>query len=162
MPVIRLITKVRAPIQICFDLSRSIDLHTISTKQTGESAIAGVTSGLINLHETVTWRAKHLGVWQTLTSKITQFDQPHFFVDEMMKGAFKRFRHAHYFEEKNGSTCITDVFDYTSPFGIIGKAVDALFLKKYMTRLLTVRNSTIKEYAESDKWKTVLNLSKQE
>ena len=55
-------TLIRAPIDRCFDLERSIDLHTKTTQRTGERAIAGVTSGLINLDEEVTWSARHLGV----------------------------------------------------------------------------------------------------
>ena len=51
---------------------------------------------------------------------------------------------------------MTDYFEYVSPFGSIGKLVDFLFLKTYMTNLLDKRNQTIKEFAESDKWKSVL------
>jgi hypothetical protein len=61
MPRIVLKTEIDAPIEVCFDLSRSIDLHQISTAHTNEQAIDGVTSGLINLHESVTWRARHFG-----------------------------------------------------------------------------------------------------
>lgn len=48
MPTIQLETIIDADIKICFDLSRSIDLHQISTAKTNEKAIAGVTAGLIN------------------------------------------------------------------------------------------------------------------
>ena len=156
MPLIKLTTGIQAPIQICFNLARSIDLHTISTKHTGETAIAGVTSGLIHLNQTVTWKAKHLGMWQTLTTKITALQEPFYFVDEMTKGAFKSFRHEHLFEEKPDHTVMTDIFDYTSPYGIFGKLADTLFLQKYMTNLLCTRNSIIKEYAESDKGTALL------
>jgi len=95
MPHIKLTTKIKAPITRCFDLSRSIDLHKISTHQSNEEAIAGVTKGLINLHESVTWRAKHFGLWQKLTSKITRCEPPFIFVDEMTEGAFKSIHHTH-------------------------------------------------------------------
>lgn len=97
MPHIKLETIINAPIERCFDLARSIDLHKISTGNTQEEAIAGTTSGLIGLNETVTWRARHFGVRQTLTSKITEFERPHFFVDEMLEGAFKSIYHKHIF-----------------------------------------------------------------
>lgn len=148
MPVIRLETRIKAPAAIAFDLSRSVDLHKISTAHTNEEAIAGKTSGLIGMDESVTWRAKHFGVTQLLTSKITAFEYPHYFADEMVSGAFKRFRHEHIFKEENGSTIMTDVFDYTSPYGVFGRLADILFLKKYMTTLLTERNRVVKEYAE--------------
>lgn len=91
MPVIRLETIIHAPLQVCFDVSRSIDLHMESTAETGERAIAGVTSGLIGLGEFVTWEAVHFGIRQRLTAKITEFEEPRLFVDEMVSGAFKRF-----------------------------------------------------------------------
>ncbi len=157
MPRIELKTEIKADRNIMFDLSRSIDLHKISTEQTNEEAIAGKTSGLIEMNESVTWRAKHFGVYQKLTSKITEFDRPKYFVDEMVKGAFKEFKHEHHFAELNGETLMTDVFNYKSPLGILGKLADRLFLEKYMTELLTERNRIVKEFAESEKWKELIN-----
>lgn len=157
MPKIELITEIKAERGIVFDLSRSIDLHKISTEQTNEKAIGGKTSGLIGMNESVTWRAKHFGIYQNLTSKITEFQRPEYFVDEMQKGAFKEFKHEHHFDELNGKTKMTDIFDYKSPFGIIGKIADKLFLKKYMTELLVKRNLIVKDFAETEKWKKILN-----
>ncbi len=156
MPTILLTTTINAPADICFDLSRSIDLHKISTAHTNEEAIAGTTSGLINLDETVTWRAKHFGVYQTLTSKITAMQRPDFFVDEMVQGAFKSFKHEHRFLETDGITNMMDKFTYTSPLGVLGKLADVLFLEQYMTQLLLKRNEVVKEFAESGRWKEVL------
>ena len=156
MPTIRIETKIKANKNIVFDLSRSIDLHKESTKHTNEEAIAGITSGLIGKGESVTWRAKHFGLYQNLTSKITEFERPDYFVDEMEKGIFKRFKHEHFFEEKDGQTVMKDVFDYESPLGVLGKIADQLFLKSYMKRLIEKRNETIKEFAESDKWKKMI------
>ncbi len=156
MPIIKLKTEINADKTIVFDLSRSIDLHKISTEHTNETAIAGITSGLIGLNESVTWRAKHFGIYQKLTSKITEFDQPTYFADEMIRGAFKGFKHEHHFEDFNGGTLMTDIFDYQSPFGIFGKLADNMFLKKYLIELLTERNRVVKEFAETDKWKEVI------
>jgi len=156
MPTIRIETTIKAERNIVFDLSCSIDLHKISTQQTNEEAIAGVTAGLIGKNEWVTWRAKHFGITQELTARITEFKKPAYFVDEMEKGIFKYFRHEHIFEEKGEQTLMIDVFDYESPFGIIGKIADHLFLKEYMRSFLEKRNEKIKEFAETDRWKEVL------
>jgi len=51
---IDLVTRIAAPVERCFDLARSIDLHMASTDRTGEQAIAGITSGLIGLEQEVT------------------------------------------------------------------------------------------------------------
>lgn len=153
MPVIKLETKINAPVERVFDLARSIDLHTKSASESKEEAIGGRTSGLINLDETVTWRAKHLGVHQTLTSKITMFERPFHFRDSMMRGIFKRIDHDHFFEEIENGTLMRDIFDYDAPLWIFGKIADRLFLEKYMTDFLFERNRLIKEIAESEKWR---------
>lgn len=149
MPKIELLTEINAPIEKVFDLARSIDLHIESTKQTGEQAIAGRTSGLIEPGETVTWRAKHFGIWQTLTSKITDFDRPNFFADEMVKGAFKSFRHEHHFIRVDDHTIMKDVFVFESPLGILGRVFNWLVLTNYMIKLLKDRNKVIKEVVET-------------
>ena len=159
MPTIQISTKIKASKKICFDLSRSIDLHQVSMKQTNEKAIAGRTEGLIKMGEEVTWQATHFGIKQKLTSKITQFDFPNSFRDEMVKGAFKKFSHDHIFLEKNGETEMQDIFDFESPFGWLGEIFNQLILAKYMTQLLTKRNQTIKEIAENGKWKEILKKS---
>ena len=150
MPVITITTVIDGPVKRVFDLSRSIDLHKISTAHTNEEAVDGKTSGLIGLGESVTWKAKHFGVTQLLTSKITAFNQPSYFVDEMVSGAFKRFKHEHIFVVQNGKVLMTDVFNYTSPYGVFGRMADALFLKRYMANLLIERNKIVKAFAEDE------------
>jgi ligand-binding SRPBCC domain-containing protein len=149
MPKVELATQINAPIEVCFDLARCIDVHMESTKQTGEQAIAGRTSGLISLGETVTWQAKHFGIRQTLASKITRFEYPNYFTDEMLSGAFKSFRHDHLFFYADGQTIMKDIFDFESPMGWLGKLANFLFLTRYMRRLLVTRNQVIKQAAET-------------
>lgn len=156
MPRIEIELLVNAPIERVFDLARCIDLHIETMSESREKAIAGKTSGLIECGETVTWQATHFGINQKLTSKITVFERPYYFQDTMQKGAFKKFTHDHFFEETDGKTLMRDVFEYTLPFWIFGKIADALFLEKYMTRILTERNLLIKDVAESEKWKNFL------
>lgn len=148
MPIIRLETIINADLEVVFDLARSVDLHQLSTAKTNEEVVGGRKTGLLELNEEVTWRAKHFGVYQKLTSKITAMDRPYYFTDEMTKGIFKRFTHEHHFQKLDHTTLMVDVFDYTSPLGVMGKMADNLFLKSYMTQFLVERNRVIKTYAE--------------
>jgi ligand-binding SRPBCC domain-containing protein len=156
MPKIELETIINAPIERVFDLARCIDSHAESLSHTNEKAVGGVTKGLINLGETVTWEATHFGFRQRLTSKITVCESPKRFSDQMVSGAFARFVHNHVFEEINGKTVMRDLFDYDSPLGFLGNIVDFLVLEKYMKNLLTTRNESLKRIAESDDWKRFL------
>lgn len=157
MPKIELVTEIKSTIDICFDLARSIDLHKISTSKTNEKAIAGKTSGLIGLNEFVTWEATHFGIKQKLSSKITAFERPSYFVDEQLKGAFKSIRHEHSFEQLGENVIMKDIFEFHAPFGVLGQLVNKVILTNYMRRFLVERNNVIKDFAETDKWKLVLN-----
>lgn len=148
MSDIYLETLIDADIHHVFDLARDIDLHQKSTSRSNEKAIAGRTSGLIEKRETVTWRAKHLGVYQTLTTKIISMEKPHQFTDIMLKGAFKSMRHQHMFRDVEGKTLMTDRFEFESPFGIIGKLLNTIYLTHYLKTFLLERNELIKTIAE--------------
>jgi len=157
MAKIHLTTVINAPVERVFDLSRSINLHKISTAHTNEQAIAGVTSGLINEHETVTWQGKHLFKVRKFTSKITSMKKPLLFIDEMTQGDFKSYKHEHHFKSVNNGTVMIDLVEFEAPYGSLGQFVNKVYLKKYMQRLLEHRNKIIKEYAETQKWKVILN-----
>lgn len=148
MAFIRLTTSINAPVEACFNLSRSIDVHLHSMQHHQERVVAGITTGLINLHETVTWQARHLGVLLRMTVKLTELQFPAFFSDQMISGPFKLMRHYHYFRPQGNYTLMIDEFVFKSPLGWLGKLADKLFLKRYLKRLLQQRNQVIKQLAE--------------
>ena len=156
MASIHLTSFIAAPIERVFDLSRSINLHQISTADTNEKAIAGTLSGLINKDETVTWQARHFLKTRRFTSKITEMQKPDFFIDEMSKGDFKSFHHEHHFKAADNGTIVIDMINFESPYGVIGKIFNSFFLKSYIEKLLIKRNGVIKDYAETQKWKAIL------
>ncbi|MDX2170185.1 MAG: SRPBCC family protein [Deltaproteobacteria bacterium] len=157
MPTIEVTTHIAAPVERCFDLSRSIDLHQDSQSASDERAVYGVTSGLIDLGQSVTWEARHLGVRQRLTSRITAFDRPRHFRDSMVAGAFAQLDHDHWFESDGATgTVMRDVFYFEAPLGILGRIAELLVLTPYMRRLLIARNAVVKRVAESEKWRRYL------
>ncbi|HTQ63581.1 MAG TPA: SRPBCC family protein [Puia sp.] len=157
MPKIHLTTFIAAPSERVFDLSRSIDLHKKSMAHTQEQAVAGTTTGLIELDDTVTWKAKHLMKIRVMKVKITSMDKHKSFTDEMVEGDFKSMKHEHHFKQIENGTFLIDLFSFEIPYGKIGKIAGRLFLNRYLKKLLEQRSSFIKEYAESEKWKFILN-----
>jgi ligand-binding SRPBCC domain-containing protein len=136
-----------------------VEVHLAGNVHWGEQAIAtdGVTSGLIGLKQQVTWRAKHFGLWQTLTSKITKMDQPVYFQDVMLQGAFRSMEHDHHFRSlPSGETEMKDVFSFAAPLPVLGRLAELLFLRRYMQALLHERNMVIKQIAESEEWRNHL------
>lgn len=153
MSIIRLSTFIAAPPERVFDLVRSIDAHQQSATGTHERAVAGVTHGLIGLGEEVTWEARHFLIRQKLTVRITKFERPVHFQDVMISGAFKSMKHDHEFIVQPSGTLMVDHFEFESPFGILGRAVNRLFLAGYMQRFLVRRNAVLKDLAESEAWR---------
>ncbi|MET3176286.1 UNVERIFIED_ORG: ligand-binding SRPBCC domain-containing protein [Arthrobacter sp. UYCu721] len=133
-------TRTNTPQSELFDLARSVDVHKDSMAQSHEEAVAGVTSGLISLGGEVTWRAWHFGVPLQMTSRITEIQSPDYFVDEQVKGPFRRFRHVHDFSQDSAGTTMVDRIEFSAPFGPIGRLVEKLVLARYLQRLIETRN----------------------
>ena len=136
MPTFTLDTEIRAPMERCFDLARSVDFHSRSS-HVRERAIAGKTSGLLELGDEVTWEARHFVRRQQLTSRIAAMEYPRGFSVQMIKGPFASHTHHFTFREGiEGSTCMHEVFQFESPFGIVGRVVDAVLLTWYLKRFM--------------------------
>lgn len=149
MSTLILETLINAPAETCFDLMRDIRLHTETTMQTGETAVAGFVEGLIGLGQSVSFEGTHFGVRERLTVKVIEFDRPRLFVDEMTEGRFRSFRHTHEFFDRAGATLMRDMVEWTLPFGIIGKAFDKLLMERHLRVLISKRNARLKRIAEA-------------
>lgn len=156
MPTIHLTTFIAAPPQVVFDLSRNIDLHKESMASFKEEAVAGTRFGLIEKDETVTWKAKHFFKQRFLRLKITEMKKPQMYVGEQSEGDFKMMKHEHHFKPCDNGTILIDLFHFECKYGMFGAWFNSLYLGKYLTRLLEQRNKTIKEFAETGKWKRLL------
>ena len=149
MDTLRIETVITAPIERCFDAARDLDLHVQSLAHTGETAVAGRMSGLIELGEEVTWRGRHFGIVQHFTSAITAFDRPVYFQDSMRRGAFRSFVHDHFFIENGDRTTMIDSLVFAAPLGILGIVAERLFLRRYLRDLLTARAASLKATLEA-------------
>jgi ligand-binding SRPBCC domain-containing protein len=148
LPNIKVETNIEAPPGLCFDLARHVNAHAFSTAHTRERIVDAPPTGLLQLGDEVEFEAVHFGIKQRLKSKIVEYDRPKRFVDEMQKGAFKRLRHTHEFQETPGGTLMIDTLDFASPFGALGAIADRLFLRRYMQRFLKRRSQALKRMAE--------------
>jgi ligand-binding SRPBCC domain-containing protein len=153
------LTIIRAPIERCFDLARSVEVHLAGNVHWGESAVAvgGITSGLLSMSQRVTWRAKHFGVWHELTSEITGIERPGYFQDTMIRGIFRFMQHDHWFRSLSADqTEMRDVFRFASPLWVLGRFAEIGLLRRYMHNLLRERNAVLKRIAESPEWRQYL------
>jgi len=149
VPTIRLETEIAAGPERCFDLARDIDAHVRSTSNTRERAVGSRTSGLLGLGDEVTWEARHFGVTQRLTARITRLDRPRMFEDVQVRGPFAELRHLHEFDVRPGNTLMKDTFTFRSPLGPLGALVDRIVLTAYMRSFLERRARELKRMAEA-------------
>lgn len=150
MPTIRLETDINVPIETCFDMARDMGLHPQTVRGSYERAVAGRIRGLLGPGEWVTFEATHFGVRQRLTARMTEFEAPVLFADEMTQGAFQSLTHRHEFSARpEGGTRMTDTLEFVSPLGILGRLANRLFLERHLRRFLEGRNRELKRIAES-------------
>ncbi|PZE63147.1 SRPBCC family protein [Curtobacterium sp. MCBD17_021] len=140
---VRIVTDLPVPPERAFALSLDIGAHLRSMAASGERAVAGRTSGTIGLGETVTWRARHLGVVWRMTSRITVLEAPCAFVDEQVRGPFARFRHEHRFEPTAEGTRMIDEVTFRAPLGVLGRVAEGLVLRRYLRTLIVERNRSL-------------------
>lgn len=149
MPQIIVKTEIDADIDTCFDLARDVGFYYNTLEKFTEIPISGKVTGLMKAGDYVTWETNHLSLMQHLTLKVTEFEKPILFVDEMVRGEFKTYRHEHIFEVENDKTIMIDKFEFQSPYGIFGKLVDWVFLKRHFKKLIITRNKTLRLHAEA-------------
>src|SRR5262245_29231309 len=141
-------TRIAAPRDVVFDLSLDVEAHSASLADSNERAVGGVTTGPIGLGEDVTWRATHFGIRFTMTSRVTDLDRPRRFVDQQIRGPFRRFEHEHLFKPYGGGTMMIDRVSLDAPVGVIGRVVEHLVLGAYLEQLIETRGRFLKAEAE--------------
>jgi ligand-binding SRPBCC domain-containing protein len=152
MALVEVQTFISAPAERCFDLARSVDLHVDAAARTGERAVAGRTSGLLGLGDSVTWEARHFGLRHVLSVRMTEHDRPRWFRDEMVSGPFRWMRHDHWFDESALGTKMRDAFEFA-----MVPLLDPLVLAPHLRRFLIVRNDVLRRVAEGDDWRRYLS-----
>jgi ligand-binding SRPBCC domain-containing protein len=160
METIRVTTWIDAPVERCFQLSRSIDLHVASASSTHEEAIDGVTSGLIAEGETVTLRGRHLLLQRKHVSRIEVLRPSAYIREVMVAGSFRHFEHDHHFATMDDGTRIREEIHFSLKWGVLGRLATRLYVRKHLLRMLHERNAFLKQVAESDGWHQYLDGSR--
>lgn len=146
--IIRVVTEIDAPPQVVFELALDMDVHAASLAGTGETATTSSGDAHLGLGDQVNFTARHFGLRWHMTSRVTEHDSPRRFVDEQVRGPFQAMRHEHSFEQNGSGTRMVDRVDFAAPIGLIGKAAERLWLRRYLRRLIQDRGQHLKAMAE--------------
>ena len=77
------------------------------------------------------------------TTQIRSWHPPHRFTDVQLSGPFALWHHTHRFEEKDGGTLISDTVRYRVPFGLLGRAIHALQVRRDVAQIFLFRQQRI-------------------
>lgn len=138
-------TIIAAPPAEVFGASLDPGLHVRSMARYGETMVEPPAGGMFTEGSTVTWQARHLGIRFRLRSVVFDIDPPRGFSDRQIAGPFGAFLHEHRFDEHPTGTLMRDTVTFHSPFGPLGRLVDAVFMRAYMRRLIEERNAILSE-----------------
>ena len=83
--------------------------------------------------------------WQ---SCISRWEPPLQFVDEQMRGPYRRWHHRHEFEAVDGGTLCRDIVDY-SVYG--GSPIHALFVRRDLLKIFEFRQCKLQELFGGDR-----------
>ena len=157
MTNIHVTTFILAPAERVFDLCRNTTVYKAVLKGRKEGFSSGAGSSLIASGETITFNAKHLGKTRIMTARLIEMERPMKFAEEQVKGDLKSFRLESHFKQVENGTILINILTFEGPRDFLGSLIGRFFLKSYLEKFLLKRNEVIKQYAETEKWKAVLN-----
>ena len=120
-----------------------MEQHTESMASAAETVLNPVSNDLLGLNDNVTWRARHFGMWWTMTSRITRMNAPAEFTDEQVSGPFRRFHHTHTFSQLGEHTLMTDTVEFQAPLGPLGRVAEKAVLERYLHNMLERRANAL-------------------
>ena len=81
----------------------------------------------------------------TWVTEITHVKKNKLFVDEQRVGPYKIWHHEHLFKVEGEGVLMIDIVSYKLPFGIIGKLLNTLFIKKKIQDIFNYRFNKLDE-----------------
>lgn len=157
MPNIHLTTFISAPAERVLDLSRSIGIYKLLFHKRKETFRAATGGSLMLLKETFSIEAKHLRKTRQLTLHMSNFSTGQYYMIEKVKGSLSVYRHDHFVKEVANGTLLIDKIEYGYPEDFIGRVLSKLYLHAGLEKLIEQRNELIRQHAESEKWRVLLD-----
>ena len=101
------------------------------------------TDNSVRKNTQISYRIRWLIFPMIWKSRISEYEENSFFVDEMMQGPYKTWYHRHLFSTVRGGVEITDLVKYELPFGLLGNLVHSILIRKQLEKIFNHRNEAI-------------------
>ena len=93
----------------------------------------------------IEYRLRIRGLPMHWLTEIEVWEPPYRFVDNQLRGPYKRWHHEHRFAEKDGGTLISDCVEYELPFGILGQIAHAVMVRRDVESIFEFRQKRLEE-----------------
>lgn len=93
----------------------------------------------------IRYRLSWHGIPVTWATEIRHWEPPLRFVDVQLSGPYRLWHHTHLFESIDGGTRMTDVVRYRLPFGIIGKVMHVVKVRRDVERIFDYRFQSVRK-----------------
>jgi len=93
----------------------------------------------------IRYRLKLNGIPLTWESLISRYEENVLFVDEQLKGPYRRWVHLHGFREVPGGVEVSDRVDYALPFGPLGRLAHAVMVRRQLEGIFAYREGVMRE-----------------
>jgi ligand-binding SRPBCC domain-containing protein len=157
MPEIKLTTFIAAPVERVFDLSRSVSLVKQALLANDIIITGEKTTGLLREGESVTLESKLFFKKRVWKLQITKIVKPEMYIEEQAEGFLKSFTHIRYFKPCENGSFLIDQVSYDLKQGIAGEVADKMVFRNYLSRVIEIKNASIKQAAESNRWKQYID-----
>lgn len=111
---------------------------------------------ILNEAETALWdggllrlKWKQGAIWRQQELRITEWNEPHGFMERQESGPFGTWVHRHRFTEFQTGTLMSDMLEYTLPSGPVGLLLDKMYLTPHLDNLMNQRQKEAKRLLET-------------
>lgn len=105
--------------------------------------VVSKSSNSISIGTIIKYKLKLHGLPLTWKSKISDYNENNYFIDEQLSGPYKKWIHRHEFKELYNGTLIKDHVTYKVPFGFFGKILEKFFISKDLKNIFNYRKLAI-------------------
>jgi hypothetical protein len=145
---------INKPIEDVFEFFSNPDNLSVITPPKLGFKILTPTPIKMSIGRLIDYKIYLMGIpihWRTL---ITDFDPPHTFIDQQIKGPYTIWHHTHTFQNVDGGVEIKDRVVYSIPFSILGRILNFLWIRKDLENIFNYRKKVIDELFENDDYKS--------
>ncbi len=86
-----------------------------------------------------------LGLKRKWVTEITHAEVGKYFVDEMRLGPYSLWHHEHHFYPEKDGVTVVDIVHYKLPFGILGRMIHYLYVKRKLDEIFAFREQALRE-----------------